>query len=118
MAFRLCKQMTNIGLHDQPAASINKSGELSLTKAAQTLAGIDTAMYVRFFYDRERKLLGLEASDRFLDAAISIKNRKNRGLYQLKTLLIPFGVNIGDIVGVHRVFREQNHNLTIIDLGL
>lgn len=117
MAFMLCKQMTGMGLRDEPAAIINKWGELTLTKSAQTLAGIDKAMYVRFFYDRERKLIAIEATDKPLDAAIRIVNRKHRGVYQIRALLKPFGVDINDIVGYHRVTREKDHNLTIVNLN-
>lgn len=118
MGFELCKFVLAKGARNTPAASFDKNGQLTLSRKAAELAGINSARFVQFYYDKRERLLGIATPDKAGDFTTPLERRKAKNIYAIGPMLQGFGLELATVKGRYRVRREKDHFLAlIIDLN-
>jgi len=96
-----------------PRATIYKDNGLRFNGAAVRFYDLANYNYVRFFFDKEKHVLGMEPSDTALEGSIK---RNKSGLYCIGGVFSYFGFDIKDYAGTYEVRKLPESTLLLIDL--
>ena len=113
MGFVLCKYPRTISC--EPKARISKDGHLVINGPAAKKYCFGDYKYMKFFYDKDKGLIGIELGNKNEFGVIKIT--KNH-VYSFMGFFRYYNLDYKEYVGKYGLSKQEDHAFIMIDLNL